>query len=406
MKYLYIIIASLLFSFVSPQLSLAAEGDLVWTQVDNFSSWADGALGVATDDAGIYVVGADSTLGSGNTQWRVEKRNKTDGSVIWSKTLNLSNYSEAAYGVAVDATGVYVVGEDYVAGLGQWHMEKRSLVDGSLIWTQVNNFSNRREVALNVAVDSTGVYIVGYDDIFGGSSGFQWRMQKRNLSTGALIWDQTHDLGLGNDQVKDIAADTTGIYVVGTDSSVPGTWQIRVQKRNLITGALGWDRVSNPTAYNENAVGVSVDTSGVYVAAYESVLIGSVWNYFWRAEKRDLSTGNLVWSQVSPASTHMISVTGSAIDNSGYYLIGQDSSSWRIEKRDLTSGVQLWNKLNTLSSLNYNTPFSVEVDSAGIYVVGQNNVGTPLVSNTQWRIEKREAISLPKSKMTIVSFRE
>lgn len=383
MKYFYIIFASLLFSFVAPQLSLAAEGDLVWTQVNNFSSWGDGALGVATDDSGIYVVGVDAILGSNNGQWRVEKRSKTDGSIVWSKTLNLSIYNESAWGVAVDATGIYVVGEDYVAGLGQWHMEKRSLVDGSLIWTQVNNFSNNRETAYKVAVDSTGIYIVGFDEVL-PSLNKQWRMQKRNLSTGALIWNQISNPGAGGDEAKDIAVDTTGIYVVGGDSAAG--WQMRIEKRNLSTGALIWSQISNPTAAYEYAVGVDVDSTGVYIGGYDT----STNNNYWRVEKRNLSTGALIWSQVNNATTYIKQVFGSAIDNSGFYLVGQDSSRWRIEKRDLTSGAQLWNRFNALSALSYNIPFSAEVDSTGIYVVGQDNVGTPLVANTQWRIEKRE----------------
>lgn len=382
MKFFYIIIASLLFSFLSPQLLLAAEGDLVWTQVNNFSSYGDGALGVATDNSGIYVVGVDAILGSNNGQWRVEKRNKTDGSVIWSKTLNLSIYNESAWGVAVDATGVYVVGEDSAAGLGQWHMEKRSLVDGSLIWTQVNNFSNGREIAYRANVDITGVYIVGYDRAIADSNG-QWRMQKRNLSTGALIWNQTSNPGVGGDEAKDIAIDGSGIYVVGTDSAAG--WQMRIEKRNLSTGALIWSQVNNPTAGYEYSVGVAVDSTGVYMASYDT----STNNNYWRAEKRNLSTGALIWGQVSNATTYIKQVFGSAIDNSGFYLIGQDSSRWRIEKRDLMSGTLLWNKFNILSALSYNIPFSVEVDNTGIYVVGQDNIGTPLVSNTQWRIEKK-----------------
>jgi hypothetical protein len=396
MKYIYIIIASLFFSFLSSQLSLAAEGDLVWTQVNNFSSYGDDAMGVATDDSGVYVVGLDAILGSNNGQWRVEKRNKIDGSVIWSRTLNLSIYSEIAWGVAVDGTGVYVVGEDYVAGLGQWHMEKRSLVDGSLIWTQVNNFSNNREIAHKIKTDSTGVYIAGYDASVDIS---RWRIQKRNLSTGALIWDQVSNPGAGGDQAKDIAIDSTGIYVVGTDSGAG--WQMRIEKRNLSTGALIWSQVSNPTVAYEYATGVAVDSTGVYVAGYDT----STSNNFWRAEKRNLSTGALMWSQVSTATANTKIVYGAATDNSGFYLAGEDSTKWRIEKRDLSTGITLWTQFTNLLALSYNTPRDVEVDGDGIYITGGNNIGTPLIANTQWRIEKREIVppSLPDLMAGLVS---
>ena len=42
-------------------------------------------------------------------------------------------------------------------------MEKRSLTDGSKIWTRIGDPSSVDDWARGVAVDGTGVYIVGYD---------------------------------------------------------------------------------------------------------------------------------------------------------------------------------------------------------------------------------------------------
>lgn len=387
MKFLYSIFICLFFLLLSPQASLAAEGDLIWSNSANYSAYGDGALGVAADDSGIYVVGVDASFGSNNGQWRVEKRSKSDGVILWSKTLNLSIYDETAWGVAVDNTGVYIVGEDFAAGLGQWHMEKRSLVDGALIWTQVNNFSNNREIAYKVEIDSTGVYIVGYDEVL-PSLNKQWRMQKRDLSTGALIWNQVSNPAAGGDEAKDVAIDSSGIYITGTDGAAG--WQMRIEKRNLSTGALIWSQVSNPTTAYEYSTGVAVDSTGVYVAGYDT----STNNNFWRAEKRNLSTGALIWNQVGNASTYMKIVYGAAIDSSGFYLIGQESSAdpqWRIEKRNLTTGLLEWNKVSNPSPRN-DYARDVAVDNTGIYIAGHDDgPGSAMVANWQWRVEKREA---------------
>jgi hypothetical protein len=98
------------------------------------------AYSVAVDSTGIYVVGYDSS--PGNSQWRIEKRSLNDGSLIWSVTSNPSSGSDSANSVAVDSTGIYVVGYDYAPGNYQWRIEKRNLNDGSLIWSITSNPSS------------------------------------------------------------------------------------------------------------------------------------------------------------------------------------------------------------------------------------------------------------------------
>jgi hypothetical protein len=76
-----------------------------------------------------------------------------------------------AYSVAVDSTGIYVVGYDRIPGNWEWRIEKRNLNDGSLIWSVTSNPSSGDDSAYSVAVDSTGIYVVGYDKIPGDMNG-------------------------------------------------------------------------------------------------------------------------------------------------------------------------------------------------------------------------------------------
>ena len=55
-------------------------------------------------------------------------------------------------------------------------MEKRSLTDGSKIWTRVGDPSSGWDQALGVAVDGTGVYVVGSDEVLHK----RWRIEKRS----------------------------------------------------------------------------------------------------------------------------------------------------------------------------------------------------------------------------------
>jgi len=85
----------------------------------------------------MYVVGVDESPGpgSGNYQWRIEKRSLTDGSLVAGfgaggvVTINPSTGFDMAWGIAIDSTAMYVVGYDESPGPGsgnyQWRIEKR-----------------------------------------------------------------------------------------------------------------------------------------------------------------------------------------------------------------------------------------------------------------------------------------
>ena len=158
----------------------------IWEQTSNPSAENDEALSVAVDDTGVYIVGNDVSPGEAIDQWRIQKRNLTDGSIIWEETSDPSPASEMPLGVSVDDTGIYVVGYDQSPSSGiQWRIEKRSLTDGSLIpsfgtgGVATSHPSTSDDEASGVAVDETGIYVVGFDQSLGDS---EWRIEKRHLS--------------------------------------------------------------------------------------------------------------------------------------------------------------------------------------------------------------------------------
>jgi len=76
-KQFIIFLLSISFLAFAPKIVLAAEYDLIWSQVSNPSGGSDIPAGVAADSSGIYAVGHDMTLGVNNSQWRIEKRQIT-----------------------------------------------------------------------------------------------------------------------------------------------------------------------------------------------------------------------------------------------------------------------------------------------------------------------------------------
>ena len=351
----------------------------IWTQTSNPSSNIDAARGVAVNPTGIYVVGQDDSYGDSNCQWRIEERSLSGGNTVWIQTNNPSNGFDYPQDVGVDSTGIYVVGYDYSLGNNQWRIEKRSLTTGSTTWIQTSNPSSNSDVAYDVAVDSTGIYVVGYDNSPGNS---QWRIEKRSLLDGSTIWVQTNNPTIYTEVANSVAVDSTGIYVVGDDNS-PGDSQWRIEKRSLTDGSTIWVQTNNPSSSSEEACGVAVDLTGIYVIGTDN----SLGNTQWRIEKRSLLDGSTIWVQTSNPSSNSDVAYDVAVDSTGIYVVGYDWSpgnfQWRIEKRNLTDGNTIWIQTSNPSSGD-DRAYDVAVDSTGIYVVGYDYS----LGNYQWRIEK------------------
>jgi hypothetical protein len=308
----------------------------------------------------MYVVGHDETAGTGR-QWRIEKRNLSDGSLVSGFgtggviTSNPSIAGDYAYAIAIDSTYMYVVGSEYVPADSsyQWRIEKRRLDNGSLETTfdtdgvVTSNPSSNDDAAYNIAIDSNYIYVVGYDKTQ-GSANSQGRAEVRNLTTGALVNTITSNPTGNNDEANGIKIDSTGVYVAGTDIPA-GTKEWRLEKRSLTNGSLitsfGTNGVvtSNPNTDRDDMLNsIAIDSSAIYMAGWASPASN---NNQWRIEKRGLTDGSLTTTfgtngvVTSDPSTGNDEIYGIAIDSSAIYAVGFDStpgagdSQWRIEKR-------------------------------------------------------------------------
>jgi hypothetical protein len=368
-----------------------------WVQTSNPSAIDDSAWGVKVDDSGVYIVGDD--LSQGNTEWRIEKRSLTNGSLLWTQVENTSADADSIWQVAVDDSGIYVVGYDSSPGDLEWRIEKRNLADGELLWTQTNNPSAGADFAYSVAVDASGIYIVGVD-VYTGDD--EWRIEKRSLTDGELLWTQTSNPSAGVDWATGVVVDASGIYAVGYDT-VPGDLEWRIEKRSLTDGKLLWTQMSNPTLgeasgiyLGDRAFGVAADSSGIYVVGFDNSPAPD--DVEWRIEKRSLTDGELLWAQtenLSPREDRAFSVTGGS---SGIYVVGFDSPGpgdleWRVEKRSRADGSLLWTQISN-PSVDEDWGWAIAVDISGIYVTGSDSSQGLL--NWEWRIEKlSEETSLP-----------
>jgi len=286
----------------------------------NLSGGQDIAYGIAVDSTGVYVAGTQHL-----DLWRVEKRSLINGSLIWEKAVDLGFGEDTAYGIAVDSTGVYAAG--FQSNMNLWRVEKRSLTNGSLIWEKAVNLSGGWDIAHGIAVDSTGVYAAGFQNDWN-----RWRVEKRSLTNGSLIWEEAKSFSILLDVAYGIAVDSTGVYVSGTQD-MESFW--RVEQRSLTDGSLIWEKAVNLSGFNRDDIahGIAVDSTGVYAAGFQNN------ESLWRVEKREKGAAPIINSPTVVTNPATNITDTSATLNGRITATGGENASERGFEWGTSSGV-------------------------------------------------------------------
>ena len=324
-------------------------GELIWASSgtqEGGRSVGKVVYSVAVDAQGVYVIG-DKAGGA-----IIEKLNPRDGSPVWKPYQTMAGSNEGMH-LAIDKHFLYAVAEP-------WMLEKRKLSDGSLIWQKKGEGGK----PYTVVIDSVGAYMGGH----------RWQVEKRSLEDGSLLWRQKGPSGV----VLTAAIDATGVYFGGYDTE-PGDQQWRIEKRDLKDGSLIWVQNVNPSKQADKVYGMAVDATGVY-AAGEDETAGTGGQ--WRIEKRSPKDGKLIWKQTNNPTGSLDKAHGLAADSTGVYIQGyQSGNQWRAEKRSLTDGKLIWEAL----SVNGRLWYGITVDDEAVYLGGYTGGG----HGGQWRVEKR-----------------
>ncbi|XOU94461.1 MAG: hypothetical protein ACNFW9_00160 [Candidatus Kerfeldbacteria bacterium] len=351
-----------------------------------------------------------------NNNWHIEKRLLSTGALDTSFGYDCSSgvcaftgdgiisgftESDRAYGIKIDSTYMYVVGDDDIGY--DWRIEKRLLTTGAVaaeidgaVPTGIYTSDTTSAQAFDIAVDSTYMYTVGYND------GDDWRIEKRLISNGIL------DSGFGTSGVVTGAASSSFAYAIEIDSIYmyvsghDGSNNWRIEKRLLSTGELdasfGYDCSSGVCAFTGNGIisgfaesnrayGIDIDSTYMYV-------VGDTDGDDWRIEKRLLSTGELDASfdtdGVVAGDAASYQAWDIEIDTNSMYVIGWDDDATnylRIEKRLLSTGA-LDTTFDTDGVVNGtiegNYFNNISIDSNYMYLAG-----TLQLPSEHLRIEKR-----------------
>lgn len=300
---------------------------LLWATSTNLGFRADG---VVADNSGVYIIGCTQS----NTAWRIEKR-EPNGNISWVTSSASSAAAVCAYDAVVDYSGVYIVGTYYDSSFStlRWRIEKRDLNNGALQWVVYSTFGSAKP--LGVVLKDNYLYVGGYG--FNASTGdLEWHIQKLTLS-GSLVWSQWSLVSgsFRSGELRSIAVDSTGIYAVGykmsnTSPSLP-YWRV---ERWTIDGSRLWTTSTLINGQSAVPYDVAIHSSGLYIVGYAFPTSSS--NPQWRIEKRDFN-GDLLWDRSSDYSSGEDIALAINISGNTAYLVGFDrapgNAEWRIEKR-------------------------------------------------------------------------
>ncbi len=404
--------------------SLGPSGTLVWAVTSDPSPGAENsgptpdpwAGAVAMDDTALYVFG--SSVQSTGLAWRLEKRSLVDGSLVPTfgsggvLAFTPSTKGDSPADIAVADDGLYLIG---TINQEKSRIEKRSKTDGSLI-ASFGNAGSSDETAKSIGFYSR--LVLGSDGIFvelTGASGYDANIAKFDRRTGAL---DTSFRGAGIGSWSDfkisasaLASSESALYLAATSPFMDpdaAVWAIQKMNRSDGKASVGFGdgnqgtvQEAFPEAQAASLTDMAVATDALFVVGYTLVSeptpdasTSETIRAIPRIERRNLDTGVL-----DPTFG-----SGGAIDGptaTAYYSVAADDALYVLGDQTVDGAVQVRlekrNRLNgsLVSSFGnggvYTSSSAPRTQAAtfllaldAVYWVGADN--TP--GYYQWRIEK------------------
>ena len=396
----------------------------------NGSSDSDWATCVATDGVSIYTLGFeefDFESASGNSNWRLRKRTIATGAAVpgfgtaGTLSVNPGPGLDIPFKVILSGGALFVLyARETGSGSGSFEVrvDRRNADTGALI----NSFGNSGTLHTGstpgafdgiplpwtMAADGSFLYVAGPQKLSADDA--QWRIEKRDKTTGALVAGfgaagrVEEDLTPDVDGCFSIVVGAASMWLVGTegvDANSSSNGRIRIEKRNLLDGALdsgfgaGGAVTVDAGAGDDIAEDAASDGASLFVYSRVETALGSGL-FQGRLEKRDPATGALGPVVTGSASdpTGELPFGHLAIDGGSIFVCQADGSpdaQWRVEKRS-TSTLSLVTSFGTAGVLEINPAVSGYDRPLGIVAVG----GVVLLagmdstaSDEQWRIEAR-----------------
>ncbi|MEM2100476.1 MAG: hypothetical protein QXP45_03965, partial [Thermoproteota archaeon] len=219
----------LMILIVVAMLPVRAGGEEVrvnWLVEGNPGFFFDVAFSTCESGLHIYVAGFDSSAESGFPQMRVEKRLKSDGSLVKNWTYMPSEYGGLLYDCVIAGDRIYAAGAVYSVNESSWVI---LALDLDLNLLSLVNLTTIRGAAISTVCDQEFLYVAGISPT-GSSEGV--RVRKMRLSDLSLVKEYSSNLSDVN-YAYDIALNPSGsqIWVVGNVNSEK--WRVEILDKDL-----------------------------------------------------------------------------------------------------------------------------------------------------------------------------
>ena len=374
-----------------------------------WNSFQDGVgLLSANTTVQFRIVPTDVLSGTAGTttNFTIDNSGNSSGSAVGGAfTLNSGFLAITA---ASDGNFLYVGGHNH----DTWRLAKVNFTTGTAEWTQNSDPSGGDDRLMDIKIDGTHIYSVGLVEVapFTDPTERKWRIEKRLMSTGALVASfgtagAIETANLGDTPVVSISIDATSMYLTGVVETAPlsGVYTVRLEKRSLTNGSLVSTFGTNGVITDGGGLSTALDATHLYcVGAQDIMTDGKL-----RVEKRKLTdgslepgfgTGGFVATNVTVTPGLWELGTHIAIDSTYLYVfenvetgVGTGDFPWRITKRDLATGTTTVQTVagTGLSNQGPSGGF-LWVDGTSLYVAGRDHSG----NDGQWRFEKRQTSDL------------
>ncbi|MFO0911120.1 MAG: hypothetical protein U0794_22730 [Isosphaeraceae bacterium] len=379
---------------------LLADGDPDWIRqfsglnTSGTPSYFDSARAVAISGDAIYVGGRaggqlDNLPAAQNDEGYIRRFDRA-GNSVWTRAIDTSDV-ETVYGVAADASGVYVVGDtggklpdvpSRPNAFGTNAFLRKYNTDGTIAWTRQfgSATTNHQTRALGVAIDATGVYVTGYTEgtLVSGqpSAGLTDGYIRKYDSSGNVLWSRQYGTS-GSDGFQTIAVGAGGVYVGGfTDSNgYNGFWRRYDAAGNFLA------HVAVQTPSDDSVTGIAVDDSGVYVGGMtRGTFIGNQPNAgdtTPSSPSTDLDGSVVQWRHQFGGTSDDV-VSSLVIGQSDVFVVGYTfgalpgqlslGSSDTFLRKLNSLGNQEWTRLGTARA---DYAYGAALDSGSLVVVGE-----------------------------------
>lgn len=241
------------------------DGSVVWERTDSVGpsdDWTiNRGLGLSIDANYIFIAGSD-TIKTGQNftrRWSVIRKRKTDGITEVSRIVDLTGGEDVARDLVLSGAYVLVVGD----ANGVWRMEKLNKSDLSLVTSKTS--VSGRVSPHSAATDGTYLFFAGHEARANGGGSI--RAERHRVSNLNLNWGRTEtDRGTLQSNARTLLSGSS-LIVVGNNEyhTIDNTWQdAQVLYLTTASGAVTKNVTYTGVGY---VGGLSVDaSSNMYLA--------------------------------------------------------------------------------------------------------------------------------------------